>query len=111
MFITPLNPAPIPVSIYHGNFQVAERDAPLKPRTMEMPPLLKLVMAKNRAAKGDVTRESDLLLPAYKIYDGDVRLSDTPEPHSMTRFITEKYATYKGKIKIWISLQISITLW
>ena len=85
-------------------FQVAERDAPLKPRTMEMPPLLKLVMAKNRAAKGDVTRESDLLLPAYKIYDGDVRLSDTPEPHSMTRFITEKYATYKGNL----SLQISI---
>jgi hypothetical protein len=33
-----------------------ERDAPLKPRTMEMPPLLKRVMVRNRAAKEEVTR-------------------------------------------------------
>jgi hypothetical protein len=64
---------------------------------MEMPPLMKLVMARNRAAKGDVTKESDLLLPAYKIYEGDVRYSETPESNSFAQFLTDEFATYKGK--------------
>jgi hypothetical protein len=63
---------------------------------MEMPPLLKLVMARNRAAKGEVTKESDLLLPAYKIYEGDVRYSETPEPNGFERFFQKEFATYKG---------------
>ena len=64
---------------------------------MEMPPLLKRVMARNRAAKDEVTRESDLLLPAYKIYEGDVRYDEKPEPHILARYITEQFATFKGK--------------
>ncbi len=78
--------------------QVPERDAPLKPRTMEMPPLLKMVMARNRALKGEVTKESDLLLPAYKIYEGDVRYSETTEPNGFERFFQKEFATYTGKL-------------
>ena len=54
---------------------------------MELPPLLKLVMERNRAARAEKAAETgseirkedkeDLLLPAYKIYDKDVRLTDT----------------------------------
>ena len=73
------------------------RDAPLKPRTMEMPPLLKQVMVRNRAAKNEATTESDLLLPAYKIYEGDVRLEEMTEPLCLSKFISDEFATFKGK--------------
>ena len=86
-----------PVLQKHIFSKVPERDAPLKPRMMEMPPLLKQVMVRNRAAKNEVTRESDLLLPAYKIFEGDVRYDDKPEPHILSRFITDEFATFKGK--------------
>ena len=72
----------------------------MKPRTMEMPPLMKLVMARNRAAKGEVTKESDLLLPAHKIYEGDVRYSETPESNSFAQFLTDEFATFKGKFSL-----------
>ena len=60
---------------------------PYRSRHMELPPLLKLVMERNRAARAEKAAETgseirkedkeDLLLPAYKIYDKDVRLTDT----------------------------------
>ena len=60
---------------------------PDRSRHMELPPLLKLVMERNRAARAEKAAETgseirkedkeDLLLPAYKIYDKDVRLTDT----------------------------------
>ena len=59
-----------------------------------------MVMARNRAAKEEVTKESDLLLPAYKIYEGDVRYSETPEPNSYERFFQKEFATYKGNVFI-----------
>ena len=71
---------------------------------MEMPPLMKLVMARNRAVKGEVTKESDLLLPAYKIYEGDVRYSETPEPNSFAHFLADEFATYKGKFDFLFAL-------
>ena len=71
---------------------------------MEVPPLLKRVMARNRAAKDEVTRESDLLLPAYKIYEGDVRFDEKLEPHILSRFISDEFATFKGKIKESVAL-------
>ena len=36
---------------------------------MEMPPLMKLVIARNRAAKGETVTTEDLLLPAHKKYE------------------------------------------
>jgi len=80
--------------------------APLRSRHMELPPLLKLVMERNRAARAEKAAETgseirkedkeDLLLPAYKIYDKDVRLTDTVESNlSMAEEIGEEFATQK----------------
>ena len=59
--------------------------APARPKHMELPPLLKLVMERNRKQRldkaGQTGQETDLLLPAYKVYDKDVRLTDTVEPN------------------------------
>jgi hypothetical protein len=73
---------------------------------MEMPPLLKRVMVRNRATKNEVTKESDLLLPAYKIYEGDVRFDETPEPHCLAHFISDEFATFKGEFRTFTSGKI-----
>ena len=74
--------------------------APSRPKHMELPPLLKLVMERNRKQRldkaGQTGQETDLLLPAYKVYDKDVRLADTVEPNlSLADLIGMKYTTYK----------------
>ena len=69
--------------------------APLRGKYMEMPPLLKLVIERNLKAKGEKITEDSLLLPAYKIYEGDVRLSDEIESNDMSVYLTEEFATHK----------------
>jgi hypothetical protein len=63
---------------------------------MEMPPLMKLVLARNRAMKVDKLKETDFLLSTEKIYEGDVRFSDKVEPSLLSNFIDAEFATYKG---------------
>jgi hypothetical protein len=74
---------------------VHERDAELKPKWMEMPPLLKKIVIRNRQAHGETCNEDDLKLPAYKIYEDEHRLEDRLEPHTMAQFLNKKYATHK----------------
>ena len=45
-----------------------------------MPPLLKLVIARNRESHGETVNEDNLVLPAHKIYEGEHRLEDRIEP-------------------------------
>jgi len=63
---------------------------------MEMPPLMKLVLARNRASKTDTLKESDFLLSTEKIYEEDVRFSDTVEPNVLSNFISKEFNTFKG---------------
>ena len=61
-------------------------DAPARSKHMELPPLLKLVMERSRKQRlekaGQTGQDLDpLLLPAHKIYNKDVRLTDTVEPN------------------------------
>jgi len=66
--------------------------APARSKYMEMPPLLKLVMERTKKTHAD----DSFLLPAYKIYDKDVRINDTVEPNSsLADLIGEKFATHK----------------
>ena len=58
---------------------------------MEMPPLMKLVIARNRAAKGETVTKEDLLLPAHKIYVNDVRLSETLESYKTSQFFHPEF--------------------
>ena len=59
---------------------------------------MKKVIARSRAAKGNPTTEEDLLLPAYKIYEGNHNLMDDSvvEPHCLAQFLTEEFATHKN---------------
>ena len=71
--------------------------APGRPKHMELPPLLKLVMERNRKQRldkaGQTGQETDLLLPAYKVYDKDVRLTDTVEPNLSLADLIGMYCT------------------
>ena len=58
---------------------------------MEMPPLMRLVVARNRKAKNEQLSEADFLLPAHKIYDSDVRLTDTVESYKMSQYLSPEY--------------------
>ncbi len=70
-------------------------DADRKPKFMEMPPLLRKVMERNRRARGEATKEEDFLLPAHSTYTGDHILEDTVEANDLSQFIGAEYATYK----------------
>jgi hypothetical protein len=37
-----------------------------------------------------------LLLPAHKVYEGDVRYDEKTEPHCLAKFIADEFATFKG---------------
>lgn len=63
---------------------------------MEMPPLMKLVLARNRALKVDKLKESDFLLSTEKIYEEDVRFSDQVESNLLSHSIEKEFATFKG---------------
>ena len=60
--------------------------SPTRSKHMELPPLLKLVMERNRKQRLEKTGGGQsgtdlesLLMPAHKIYEKDVRLTDTVE--------------------------------
>ena len=76
--------------------------APARPKHMELPPLLKLVMERNRKQRldkaGQTGQETDLLLPAYKVYDKDVRLTDTVEPNLS---LADLIGIYIGQFLTW----------
>lgn len=72
---------------------VLERDAEAKPKYIEIPPLLKMVVERNRKARNEA--EGDLRLPAYKIYTGEHRLEDRVEPNSMAKYLTGRFEDYK----------------
>ena len=74
---------------------VHSRDAEPKPKYFEMPPLLKLVIARNRESHGETVNEDNLVLPAHKIYEGEHRLEDRIEPNSISHYISEQFATHK----------------
>merc|ERR1719273_2340115 len=65
--------------------------APERSKYMEMPPLMKLVIERNRKAKNEKVTEEDFLLPAHKIYNTDVRLSDTVESYKMSQYISPEF--------------------
>ena len=68
------------------------RDAPVKPKFVEMGPLLKEVVKRSKAAKGITNlTEEDLLLPAFENYEGDHILDDTVRPHKLSQFITGQF--------------------
>ena len=53
---------------------------------------MKLVIERNAKAKNEKVTEKDLLLPAYKIYDSDVRLVDTVESHKISQYFTPEFS-------------------
>jgi len=67
------------------------KHAPERSKYMEMPPLMRLVVARNRKAKNEQLSEADFLLPAHKIYDSDVRLTDTVESYKMSQYLNPEY--------------------
>jgi len=72
---------------------VHDIDAEAKPKWIEMPPLLKLYVKRNRRAHGEeAIHDEDLKLPAYKIYEGEHRLEDRVEPCNMSHYLKEKFA-------------------
>ena len=71
---------------------VHERDAVAKPSKIEMPPLLKLFVERNREAHGEQVNQDDLVLPAYKIYTDEHRLEDRTEPNKMSHYLKDKFA-------------------
>ena len=68
-----------------------KKDAPTKPKFIEMSPLLKRVMQRNRKAGN----QNDFLLPAHEIYKDDHNLDERVRLHSLAEFIGEQYSTYK----------------
>ena len=71
---------------------VHERDAEAKPKWIEMPPLLKLYVQRNRRAHGEGESSDDLKLPAHKIYQSEHRLEDRIEPSNMSHYLRKKFA-------------------
>jgi len=73
-----------------------ERHAPKRAKHMEMPPLLRLVMERNFAERREAVTQESFLLPAYKIYEGDVRLQpDQVEPNDMSHHLAEEFRTHE----------------
>ena len=68
---------------------VLSRDAEPKPKYIEIPPLLKLYMARSRRNFQEEVQDDDLLLPAYKIYEGEHRLENRIEPNSISQYLGE----------------------
>ena len=69
----------------------ASRHAPERSKYMEMPPLMKLVVARNLKAKNQNINDDDFLLPAYKTYDNDVRLTDTVESCKISQYLAPEF--------------------
>ena len=67
------------------------KHAPVRATYMEMPPLMKLVVARNLKAKNEQITESHFLLPAHKIYDSDVRLTENVESYKMSQYLTPDF--------------------
>lgn len=71
-------------------------DGERKPRLMEMPPLMRKVMERGRLRRNEsVAPEEDLLLPAHKVYTGDVVIEDRVESSKLSQFIEEEFATHR----------------
>jgi len=72
------------------------RDAPHMSKYIDMPPLLKEVVRRNRLARGESMREENFLLPAYKIYRGDFNIKeDETRPHHLRQYVDERHRTYE----------------
>ena len=56
-----------------------------------MPPLMRLFIERNRKARNESVTEADFLLPAYKTYDSDVRLTDSVESYKMSQYLMPEY--------------------
>ena len=69
----------------------ASRHAPERAKYMEMPPLMKLVVARNLKAKKQNINDDNFLLPAYKTYDNDVRLTDTVESCKISQYLAPEF--------------------
>ena len=74
---------------------VHERDAEAKPKFIEMPPLLKLFVERNRKFHGESVSEEDMVLSAHKIYETEHRLEDRVEPNSMHNHIEGRFKDYE----------------
>ena len=74
---------------------VKERDAMAKPKRIEMPPLMKLFVERNRLQHNEEVNESDLVLNAHEIYEGEHRLEDRIESNSMEKYITDRFADFE----------------
>lgn len=69
--------------------------APTLPKSLEMGPLLREVLRRNKSEKGLEVREEDFRLPAHEIYRGDHNLEDKVSSHSLGRLIPETYRTFE----------------
>ena len=52
-------------------------------------------MARSRRNFQEEVQDDDLLLPAYKIYEGEHRLENRIEPNSISQYLNEQFATHK----------------
>eukprot|EP00095_Tigriopus_kingsejongensis_P003606 snap_masked-scaffold1570_size35393-processed-gene-0.8 protein:Tk03606 transcript:snap_masked-scaffold1570_size35393-processed-gene-0.8-mRNA-1 annotation:"28s ribosomal protein mitochondrial" len=72
-----------------------QKHAPYKPEFIDMPPLLKEVIRRNKLARGESVSE-DFRLPAYKIYQGDHNITKGEvESNLLSEHISAEYATHK----------------
>ena len=67
------------------------KHAPERSKYMQMPPLMRLVVERNRKARNESVKEADFLLPAYKTYNTDVRLTDTVESYNMSQYLMPEF--------------------
>ena len=66
-----------------------------RPKHMSMPPLMRRVIERSRRQRGEKIAEDSFLLPAHKVYEGDVVLQDRTEPYMLSRLIGEEFSTHK----------------
>lgn len=72
------------------------RDAPSKPKFMDMPPLLKEVIRRRKIQRGEKLEEDFFKLPAHKIYEGDFNLLDKVQGNNMNQYLDEHHSNYQN---------------
>ena len=84
---------------------VLEKHAPKRAESMEMPPLLREVVRRSRAKRGESVADEHFLLPAHKVYEGDTNIvKGEVTPNLMANYLTDEFATHRdfdmGKIDV-----------
>lgn len=71
------------------------RDAPSKPASIEMPPLMREYIKRSRRSRGESVEDKDFHLPGAKIYSGEFNLEDRVQSDDMAQYLEGRFASHK----------------